>query len=236
MSEQKQENVFFTFTSPVRAGFLNALEARKFKPRAGSKEVGDPRYDGTFMVPNDSTDLAALKALVVPMLQAIHPGKKVVGRRLTQEEFDSGNVCGVKVPWFDGTKAADKAKAEKKDQEFFRGFTCFKAASKYAPALSAVENGKFTEYNDEGTRASLKRLFYSGAWFVPHLQLHSYKPNGTDGKPGGVGLWLPALMFVKHDKRLGSSGVNAAEVFKGYAGKVVAEDPTAGETPADDEF
>lgn len=230
----KTEAVFFTFTEPCRAGFLNIIEARQFKQDGKGK--GDPRYDGTFMLTPDSKDLVALKALVGPMLQALHPGKKIVGRRLTQEELDGGNTFEVNVPWKDGTRAADKAKNAKppKDQEFFRNHIIIKAASKYAPALSAVEGGKFTEYTDLATRPALTRLFYSGAWFVPHVQLHSYPAR--DDKPGGVGLWLPALMFAKHDKRLGGSGVNAAEVFKGYAGKVSAEDPTGGAGELDDEI
>lgn len=230
----KEDAVVYTFREPVRAGFCNIIAARKFEPKPG-RPAGDPRFDATFILKPDSPDLLALKDLVVTMAKSLYPGKKLVTRRLTQEEVDDAGVVEITVPWSNGTRAADKAKENGKDMEFARDQFLLKASSKYAPALSAVENGKIVEYADPETRPTLTKLFYSGAFLVPYVQLHSYKSMGDDGKPGGVGLWLSAVCFVKHGPRLaGGNRANVAEVFASYAGKVSGADPTAGDM--DDEI
>lgn len=224
MTDSAKEAVVYTFKTPVRAGFLNVINARKFKENG--KEKGEPRYDASFILAPDSADLAALKSLCVAMAKAQFPNKRLVARRLTQEEVDAGDFVEVNMPWRDGTKDADKAKADSKDQEFARGKIIVKAASKYAPALAGIENGKVVSYTDPSTRATLEKFFYPGAHLVPFVQLHSYPAR--DQKPGGVGLWLNSLCFVKNDARLtGGGGVNAAEVFKQYAGTTSAVDPTS---------
>lgn len=223
----KAEVVTYTFTSPVRAGFLNVIEARAFE-RAGQKK-GEPKFDGSFILAPDSTDLKALQTLCIAELRKLYPGKKLVARRLTQEEVDDKGTVEIQVPWKDGTKEADKAKnAEKpKDQEFFRGKVVLKASSKYAPALSGIENGKIVEYNDPATRPTLAKFFYSGAELVPSFGIHTYAAI-DEQKPGGVALYLNAVCFIKHGPKIGGGGkVNAAEVFKSFAGTVSATDPGA---------
>lgn len=227
-TSEKKEGVTYTFTTPVRAGFLNVITARAFKSQG--KEKGEPRFDASFILAADNPDLVALKAKAGDLLKAAHPGKKLVMRRLTQDELDSGSAVEVSVPWKDGTKEADKAKGKGKDQEFFRGHIVLKAASKFDPALSAIEGGKVVTYDNPETRASLKRLFYAGAYFVPYLELNAY--DARDDKPAGVNLRLKAVLFIKHGERIGG-GVNAAEVFKGYAGTASAVDP--GSNAADDD-
>lgn len=227
-----KDRVTYTFKEPSRPGFANIITAKSYKE--DGKEKGDPRFDATFILAPDSGDLTELKSLVIQMLKANIPGKKLIPRRLTQEEVDDPGVVEVSVPWRDGTREADKAKGKGKDQEFFRGMITVKAASKYAPALSGIEGGKLVEYNKPETRATLTKLFYSGAYLVPHVELHYYPAKGD--KPAGVGLWLGAVCFIKHGERLGGGGgsVNAAEVFKSYAGGVSTVDP--GSNELDDEI
>jgi hypothetical protein len=215
-----KELIAYTFQAPVRAGFANIIASRQFQDKGKGK--GDPRFDASFILEPDSADLKALKDLVIAEAKTLFPGKRLIARRLTQEELDAGAV-EIAVPWKDGTKAADRAKEDGKDQEFFRGKIIVKASSKYAPALSGIENGKIVEYVNPETRATLDKMFYAGAHLVPHFTLHSYKAK--DDKPGGVGVYLNAVCFIKHGPRLGGSKVNAAEVFKGYAGTVNAADP-----------
>lgn len=222
---QKQEQVLYNFRNPARAAFANVVTAKAYMKNG--KAVGDPRYDLTIMVPPDSPDLPALKDLCITMLKGQYPGKKLVPRRLTQEELDDGGTVEVAVPWSDGTKQADKAKAENKDREFMRGMVIIKASSKYAPALSGIENGKVVSYTNPDTRATLDKFFYSGAWVGPLVALHTYK-SMEENKPGGVSLWVNAVCFVKHGDRLAGTTINAAETFAHYAGSVSAEDPTAG--------
>ncbi len=220
----KQEAVVYTFKEPTRTAFSNIIAARAYQ-EAG-KSLGEPRYDATFILEPNSADLVALKDLCIAMAKTLYPGKKLVARRLTQEELDDGGVVEVAMPWRDGTKDADKAKAENKDREFYRGKIIVKAASKYAPALSGIEGGKVVSYTNPETRATLDKFFYSGAYLAPYVQLHSYKAR--DNKPGGVSLWLNAVCFVKHGPKLAGGGqVNPAEVFAQYAGTVSAADPTA---------
>jgi Enterobacter phage Enc34, ssDNA-binding protein len=215
-----KELVLYTFKNVVRIGFSNIITARQFQDKGQGK--GDPRFDATFILPPDSPDLVTLKDLVIAEAKALNPGKRLIARRLTQDELDAGCV-EIAVPWKDGTRAADRAKEAGKDQEFFRGMVALKASSKYAPLLSGIEGGKVVEYTNPETRTTLDKLFYSGAYIVPHVALHSYKAR--DDKPGGVGLYLNAVCFIKHGPHIGGSRVNAAEVFKGYAGTVTATDP-----------
>jgi hypothetical protein len=226
-----KELIVYTFKAPIRAGFSNIVSARQFQKEGQNK--GDPRFDATFLLAPDSPDLIALKDLVIAEAHALNPGKRLVARRLTQEELDAGAV-EITVPWKDGTHLANKAKEAGKDQEFFRGMVAIKASSKYAPALSGIEGGKIIEYTNPEARATLDKLFYSGAFMIPHVALHSYKAR--DDKPGGVGLYLNAVCFIKHGPRLGGQRVNAAEVFKGYAGTVSAEDPGSNDSGFDDEI
>ena len=226
-----KELTTYAFQAPVRAGFSNIIAARQFQDKGKGK--GDPRFDATFILEPDSADLKALKDLVIAEAKALFPDKRLIARRLTQEELDAGAV-EIAVPWKDGTKAADRAKEDGKDQEFFRGKIIVKASSKYAPALSGIEGGKIVEYTNPETRATLDKLFYSGAYLVPYLALHSYKAR--DDKPGGVGVYLNAICFIKHGPRLGGSKVNAAEVFKGYAGTVSAADPGSNDSGLDDDI
>jgi hypothetical protein len=223
MATEKTEVPTFAFTSPVRTGFSNIVTGRAFQGK------GDPRHDASFILEPDSADLTALKALVIAEAKKMFPGKKLVARRLTQEELDDKGTVEIQVPWKDGTKAADRAKQEGKDQEFFRGKIVVKASSKFAPALSGVENGAIVEYNNpEAFPLLAKKKFYAGSWVVPYVGVHAYK--AMDEKPGGVGLWLNAVCFIKDGARTGGGkGVNAAEVFKAYAGTSTSVDPGSNE-------
>lgn len=227
----QKELTVYTFKAPARAGFCNLVAARQFQDKGKGK--GDPRFDATFILEPDSEDLKALKDLVIAEAKLLFPGKRLIARRLTQEELDAGCV-EITVPWKDGTRAADKAKEEGKDQEFFRGKIVLKVSSKYAPALSGIEGGKIVEYTNPETRATLDKLFYAGSHLVPHVALHSYKAK--DDKPGGVGLYINAACFIKNGARLGGQRVNAAEVFKGYAGTTTAADPGSNDGDVLDEL
>jgi hypothetical protein len=229
VTQAKQEQVLYNFRNPVRAAFANLITPKAYEKNG--KAVGDPKYDMTIMVEPNSPDLVALKDLCISMAKQNNPGKKLVARRLTQEELDDGGVIEVNMPWSDGTKIADKAKepndkGQTKDREFMRGKVIIKMSSKYAPALSGIENGKVISYDNPDSRATLTSLFYGGGWYGPLVALHAYKAQ--EGKPGGVSLWVNAVCFVKHGEKITGPRVNAAETFAHYAGSVSTEDPTAG--------
>lgn len=218
--EKKQED--FNFTVPVRTAYANIIESKAFKKNG--KEKGDPKYSCVFMVEPDNADFLRLKKDVTAMLQAKNvSGKKLKIGRLTAEEEEAGTHIEVQVPWKNGTTVADKSQGK---NEVFRGKFLIKASSKYQPALSAVENKKLLEFTTPETILQAKKYFYSGAWVLPGVGLHWYK--GDEGKPDGVSLYFNAVLFTKHDQRIGGRTANAAEAFKGYLGSIKDEDPTGG--------
>lgn len=226
MSE-KREATTYTFQSAVRVSFANIVKPRAYQGK------GEERYGASFLVEPDSKDLAALKELVIAELKAQNPGKKIKLGRLTEEQEAAGDFVECNVPWKDGTKLADAQKAKGKDYEVARGKIVIKASSKFPPALSSVAGGKFTDYNDADTRPSLEKVFYSGAYVAPHVALNAYKPSND--KPGGVGLWLNAVCFVKDGPRLAGKGINAAEVFRHHVGQASNVDPGSNEEVIEDD-
>jgi hypothetical protein len=235
VTQAKADAIVYAFKGAVRVGFSNIVTAAAYKK--DGQEKGDPRFDATFLLDPASPDLVAIKDLCIAELKKANPGKSLIPRRLSADEMANG-ALEVVVPWKDGTAAANIGKATSKDREFMRGQITLKASSKFAPALSGVENGKIVAYTDPNTRPTLTNFFYSGAWVVPYVQVHTYPAKGspTDSgyKPGGVSLWLSAVCFLKHDTKLAGAGqVNAAEVFAHYAGSVSTVDPTAGSGSGD---
>lgn len=230
MSNQAREYVNFTLTEAVPTAFMNVVNPVAFK-KAG-KESGSPRYSATFVFEPTSTDLKNLKALIADKIKAAFPGKKLVSRRLTQEELDSGNCVEVKLPWADGTKFADEGQnaAEKRNNEWARGKVLVKSGSddKHPPGLSVVENSKVVEFASPEARASSAGKFYSGAYVVAQFGLNIYPAKGDT--PGGCSLWPRAVCFVKNGpKTTGGGGVNQAEVFRSFAGAVSQVNPVADE-------
>jgi hypothetical protein len=137
----KKEAITYLFANPVRVGFENIIAARAYEVKGQPK--GEPRFDATFILEPESPDLKALQELCISVLKEQYPGKKIVARRLTQDELDDGGVVEVVVPWRDGTKEADKAKAKGKDQEFLRGkkslFNAAEVFKGYAGSVSEVD-------------------------------------------------------------------------------------------------
>lgn len=227
----KEKQPDFNFTTAHLMAYENINEPSTYVK--GKKPIRGPgpnaRYDATFVFEPDDAELAALKKEIVALLQANNTtGKKLKIGRLTEEQEAANSHVEVNVPWKDGTKTADKKKAEGKDAEIFRGKILLKAASKYQPALAALDAGKLLEFSTPEAIAIAKKYFYPGAHLVPSVGLHYYK--GDEGKPDGVSLYLNAVMFVKHGPRIGGRSVNAAETFKGYIGSVKDVDPTGGVT------
>lgn len=235
-----KEKPQFTFTDKYRGTYTFVTEAKAFKKKGQIK--GDPKYSSMFLIEpkyiekdgkkiiDPSSDLGRLQAEVVRMLKAKYPGKKlVVGRRMTQEELDSGEAVEVNVPWFKGEKEGErlKAKGKEADAAIYAGKFCVKGSSKYRPLLDVIEGGKVVSLTtDEAVKASAGKYFYSGAWFLPTFGLHAY--DGDEGKSGGVSMYLNALLFCAHGERLGGRSHNPAEAYKGYLGKISDEDPTGG--------
>lgn len=225
----KKEKPTITFQTGYIGTYLNIMEAKAFARKG--QPLGDPKFSASFVIDPKSADFETLKAAVVNLLKENLPGKKLVaGRRMTQEEADAGAV-EVNLPWRRGedeVKRLTEKGGEFKD--IYTGNMIVKASSKYRPLLDAIEksapNGILSFSTDEIIKAQGSKYFYSGAYFLPTFGLNFYAAKGRD--PGGVSLYLNAMLFTKHGERLGGRKHNPAEAYKGYLGKISQEDPTAG--------
>lgn len=229
----KQQQEDFNFQSAHVVSYANIIQPKAFQKKGQAK--GDPKYSALFIIDPENPDLKRLQAAVVAELKAKYPGKTVRARRLTEEEMNAGTFVEVSVPWRSGDKEADRLKAKNNGDDskgtIYRGKVLLKASSKYQPALSAIEGGKVVDFETDEAKAKAAKFFYSGALLVPSFRFNPF--DGDDGKPGGMSLYLNAVLFAKHGTRIGGRQVNAAEAFKGYIGTISQEDPMGGK-PADD--
>lgn len=192
-----------TFTRPVRALFCNVMSARKFK--RNGKEVGDAKYDATFVL--TAEDIGALKDKAIEVAKAKWPGR---------------DLKELKWPFKKAEKVAEKAKAKGKDVTIYEAGTfIMPARSKYEPVLSYLDGKKVIEFTD-ANRGLAKQKFYNGCYVVAQVNLVPYAGDDDDG----VTAYLDQVLWVKDGPKIG--GVSAAEAFKGYVGSVSAEDPTGG--------
>jgi hypothetical protein len=207
----------YTFEAPVRAAFLNVIVASA--PKLGNGKMGEPNYNGTFLLPNDSADLKNMKAAMVAVARAKWPNKPLSAIHFPVK---SGEV-----------KAAEAAK-KGKDGAMYAGHAVLNASSgtDYPPRLSILENGKVvTVERDSAKFADVKSKFYHGCFVAPQLAFVAYDGNGSN-IPDSVKAYLQMVLRVKDGPRIG--GGDATEVFKGYVGQVTPDfDPTAGVSPND---
>lgn len=213
MTEVPHDGIF-NLTKPVTMTFPNLFKARPFK--RNGKEIGDPKFDSSFLFDADSDDLKNMKALCVKVARANRP---------------SADLKTLAFPFKSGDKMADAAKAKNKDNEVSRGKVVLSARSKYQPKLAVFENGKIVDLEDETAIARFKGRFYPGALVYAQLNFVWYDEVGQG--PAGVNAYLNMVLSTGKGTRLGS-GRSAADVFSGYVGNISDVDPTAGQTIDDD--
>ncbi len=209
MSSETEVTGIVSLTEPVPATYLNLLVPKKFGKKG--KESGEPKYSANLQFEIESTDLKTLKATAANVAKARWPG-----RSLKELSF----------PFSDGTKSADKAKAEKKNREFYRGKVILAARSKFEPRLSGIENGNVVDYEDEARKLAIKK-FYPGVLVLAQIHFKAY--DGVGNNPDGVTAYLNMVFTTNRGTRINAgSGPTSAEVFKDYVGQITTEDPTAG--------
>ncbi len=214
MTDQTQDGIF-NLTKPVIMTFPNLFKARPFKGKGG-KELGEPKFDASFLLDPDSDDLKNMKALCVKIARANRP---------------STDLKTLAFPFKSGDKLADQAKAKNKDNEVSRGKVSLSARSKYQPKLAVFENGKIVDLDDETAIARYKSRFYPGVLVYAQLNFVWYDEVGQG--PAGVNAYLNMVLTTGKGARLGG-GRSAADVFSGYVGIVSDVDPTAGQMPDDE--
>jgi Protein of unknown function (DUF2815) len=229
MEMKMSENLgMFTSTTPVVMAFPSVTEARKAK--VNGRETGEPKYGATFIFPEDHPDLKAFKEIAIGVARAKWPGRDLGA------DVKSGEL---KLPWAKGDMLADRrvaklVKAGKSDDhkaDFQRGQTVLKTSSKFAPALSVLENGKLVDL--EGATIPLnKAKFYFGCECLVQVNFVAYDRVGDAGKDG-VTAYLQMVVSLNKGKKL-AGAKSAAETFSGYVGKASEENPLG--DAADDEF
>jgi len=204
------------------------FDPKSFKGPNG-KDKGDPKYSATFVLKNDHPDLQGLKAKVVEVAKAKWPGRDVIA------DMKAG---AIKLPFSAGEKLIEKRVAKlkaagKEDDgkgKFQEGSTVFKAKSDYPPGLGVVANGQIVEVTQDN-KAVHRAAFYFGVQCLFRLNFSAY--DGVDeGKPGVTAYLDMVLSLNKGDRLAGRQ--SAADIFKGVAGLISTEDPTAGEELADE--
>lgn len=203
MTEATKTDMSFTFNVPVRGVYLNVFDPKPFKKNG--KEVGEPKFSITLMIPPDYSDLPGLKGKIAEAARS-----KWSTRALSELKFPLGS----------GDKAAEKAKARGKNRDFMKGLLVLTARSKYPPTLSVLEGGKIITLESDALKAKYKSKFYSGCFVAASV---NFVPYDADDGDDGVTAYIQSLLWVKDGERIG--GRDQDEVFKSYMGTTTAEDP-----------
>ena len=222
----------FSLTVPAVMSFPHLLEPAKFK--RNGREQGEAKYGASFLFAIDPAhpDTAGIKSKVLEVAKAKWPGRDVAG------DYKAGKL---KLPFTSGDKLCDKRvaklKAAGKDDDhkgdFQKGHLVLKAASKYAPNLAVIANGKIVDL-DGSNKEAFKGQFYFGVKALALFNFVAYDAI-KDGENDGVTAYLQSVLSTNKGDRL-SGGASAAETFKGYVGQISAEDPTAGSEELSDDI
>lgn len=233
-------------TAPVILAFPNLFEARKFKGRGG-KESGEPKFGASFALDPEHADTTALKSLAMRVAKAKWPGRDVAAesrpRKVKDEDgnesvlpakflfpFKSGDkLCAERV-----AKLAREGKADDGKGDFQNGKVMIKVSSKYQPRLAVIAGGKIVDLDTPELITMHKGKFFFGAEVLLQVNVVAYDKVG-DGGSDGVTIYPNLVLATGKGTRL-SGGASAAEVFKGYAGHVSAEDPGVNDMDDDINF
>lgn len=231
----------YTLTIPVVMAHPSLVTARAFKSKG--KEKGEAKFGASFIFDPESVDLKAMKAKAVQVAAAKWPGRDCAGESKGKVVVENGeNVrmpATFKFPFTSGDTVANKRvaklKAEGKEDDgkgdFQRGKVVVKTASKFAPRLAVILNGKPVDLDEDTLKAHASK-FYFGVKVLAQFNFVPYDAVGETGTDG-VTVYLNSVLTLNTGEKLSSGGAPASEVFKGYVGSATTEDPTAG-TGADD--
>ncbi len=208
MAEAAKLDGIFNLTQPVVMSFPQLFEPKAFKKNG--RETGESKYSANFLFNPDSEDLRAMKILAAKIARAKWPDKQ---------------FSELAFPFISGDKLAEESKNKGKNSDYTRGKIIVTGRSKFEPKLAHIENNKMIDLETEIQKTAAKNKFYPGVEVLAQLNLVSYDPVGRDGK-GGVTAYLNMVLSTNKGVRI-AGGQTASEAFKGYAGSVSAEDPTA---------
>lgn len=218
MTESNTDGIY-NLTQPVVMSFPQLLEAKAFTEKGKAK--GEPKYSCNLNFNVDSEDLKAIKAKALSLFRANYPDKPL------HATLENGTKIPLVIfPFASGDKHADARKEKgKADGEWQRGKVVLTARSKYEPRLSYIDKGKIIDLETEVAKQAAKGKFFPGVEVLAQINLVPYDAVGENGKPG-VACYLNMIVSTGKGARI-SGGQTASEAFKGYAGTVSGEDPTA---------
>lgn len=144
----------------------------------------------------------------------LNPLKKAV-KQVIDEKWPQGMPPGCKVPFKDGGEAADKAKANGKDKEIYRGKTfCRAKTGENNPPI--VVNEKREEFIDH-------KEFYAGCMAHAYVNIAAYDKGGNKG----VAFWLDKIQKTGDGEPLGAMRTSVEDDFE-VLDNVNADDQSGG--------
>jgi len=205
-------DAIFALTEPVVMVHLNLQKPRAFGKKG--HESGTPKYSGNLLLKAASLDLASMKKIAAEVARAEWPGRP---------------LAELKFPFSNGTKIADKRKAEcerlkiKPDGEFNRDMVVVAARSKFQPGFSVFKDGRIIDLEDEATIAAHWGSFYNGVLVLAEVNFKAYP--GVGANPDGVTCYLNKVMSTGKGTKIIMGGSSGSQTFSGYRGGYSAEDP-----------
>jgi hypothetical protein len=217
MTDDKNAGIFDT-SHPMRLLWPKLVTAEQYKGK------GDYKFRASFLFPDDHPDAVPLKTLLAKLAKAKWPEAKL---SLDKSKSDVSFAMS-----FGATEAAERA-ANGKDGSLYNGQFVIKATAgkDYPPMVASFANGAFTPEVPSADMGPLVAKFYSG---VDVLAVLNFRAMEVDRKKY-VACYMNKIVSLNTGARIGG-GRSAAEAFKGYLGKLSAEDPTAGTVADDDDF
>lgn len=186
------------------------------------KAMGEPAYTTAVMFPAESADIKAIKSKAIEVIKDQWPGLDIRAAVL------DGSLH---LPWASGEELIAKKTKKLKDagkeytggDDYQNGHIILKTTTKLSrPALAVILNGKLVDLLDDAAIAIHKQKFYSGAKGAVQIKLNATEVEGKKF----VTAYLQQVISTGTGKQIG--GKLASETFAGFAGKVVAEDPSTG--------
>jgi hypothetical protein len=215
----------FQTTVPVMLVNPQLDEPKPYTDPKTKKASGEPKYTARLVLDPESEDFKTLKALVSAAAKAKHPGTPFADLAFP---FKNGNAQIEK-----SKKALDVADKKYDGRlDYLSGKVFLDCRSQFPPLFAGIINGRLVDIaSDE--KAQIQKVFFPGALVYAVLKVNAYDAVGSN--KAGVQVFLNEIMATGQGKRIASGSRSAAETFKGVAGKVTAEDPTAGSV-GDDEI
>lgn len=213
-----------TFTAPVPAIHIHLHEAVKFKDKKG-KETGEAKFQCSYLFAPDSADLKALKQRAAQAAKSKWPARDL---KELAFPFTDGNASIEKVK----KKQSDAGKEYNGSHDYLANSVILKSSSKFQPRLAGIEGNKAVDYVEPAQIAASKSKFYPGVKVLAEVNFVPY--DGVGQNPDGVTAYVNMVLTTGKGERI-NIGRSAAEVFKGVAGLVSTDDPTAG-AQVDDEI